>query len=282
MRRSATPASLPLRFLIALAMVAALLAVGAPTAAADPGPPPNSMASLGDSITRGFNACGFYVECTSRSWSTGSNGSVQSHYLRIRAINPAINGRNHNDARSGAQADDLARQAGLAVGQQVEYVTILIGANDACTSSESTMTPVDTFRAEIDAGLAVARRAGECSWPAFPTSIACGRSDGAAAGFGSCGRSSGSASRCSPTPGSDNPADQDRRQRVRQRVIDYNTQLAAACAAFGPSCDFDDNVVFGYQFTLSEVSPWDYFHPDADGQRALAQATYAAGFGWTG
>src|SRR5258706_14842964 len=69
---------------------------------ADAGPPPNSMASLGDSISRGFNACGFYVDCTSRSFSTGDNSGVNSQYLRILAKNPAIAGHNFNDARSGA------------------------------------------------------------------------------------------------------------------------------------------------------------------------------------
>src|SRR5690606_33115392 len=77
-----------------------------------------------------------------------------SHYLRIRAVNPAINGRNHNLARTGAKSADLPGQATNAVSQGVQYVTILIGANDACTSSESSMTPVSTFRSNIDTALA--------------------------------------------------------------------------------------------------------------------------------
>jgi lysophospholipase L1-like esterase len=112
-------------------------------------PVPDSMASLGDSITRGFNACGWYVDCTSRSWSTGSYGPVNSHYLRIVATNPAMSGHAHNDARSGARVSDLNRQAQLAVSQNVEYVTILIGANDACTSSESRMTAVAAYESRF-------------------------------------------------------------------------------------------------------------------------------------
>jgi lysophospholipase L1-like esterase len=127
-------------------------------------PVPDSMASLGDSITRGFNACGWYVDCTSRSWSTGSYGPVNSHYLRIVATNPAMSGHAHNDARSGARVSDLNRQAQLAVSQNVEYVTILIGANDACTSSESRMTTVAAYESRfrtamttLDTGLPRAR-----------------------------------------------------------------------------------------------------------------------------
>jgi phospholipase/lecithinase/hemolysin len=83
----------------------------------------------------------------------------------------------------------------------------------------------------------------------------------------------------------DNPtsfaaADVARRDRVRQRVVDFNAQLAAACAAYGPNCRFDGNVVFNFPFTLDQVSGWDYFHPNTTGQRMLAQVTYQAGFGW--
>src|SRR6478672_5578482 len=137
--------------LAVLAGCCALLVMAPASAAASP--PPNSMASLGDSITRGFNACGFFVDCPARSFATGTASSVNSHYQRILRVNPAISGHNNNDARSGAKAADMAGQARTAVGQGVQYVTLLIGANDACTSSESTMTSVATFRSQIDAAL---------------------------------------------------------------------------------------------------------------------------------
>src|SRR5437764_8307003 len=49
--------------------------------------------------------------------------------------------------------DDLARQLRKAGGQNVEYVTILLGANDLCTSTTDSMTPVATFRSEFRRGL---------------------------------------------------------------------------------------------------------------------------------
>src|SRR4029453_13050868 len=150
-RASLLPAVVPWRCgmvqvaLIRIRRLAAVLALasgvvlfaGVPGPARAAGTLPDSVAGLGDSITRGFNACGFFLDCTSRSWSTGSYSYVNSHYRRILANNPAIYGHNHNDAADGARASDLARQAGTAVNQQVEYVTIEIGANDACRSSES-------------------------------------------------------------------------------------------------------------------------------------------------
>jgi lysophospholipase L1-like esterase len=262
-----------------VALVAVL--VSASPALAVSVPAPSSMASLGDSITRGFNACGFYVDCTSRSFSTGSESAINSHYLRIRAINPAIDGHNHNDAQSGAVSADLATQASTAVGQGVEYVTVLIGANDACASSEAGMTSVATFRTRIDQGLSTLRtglpnaRVLVISVPDIKQLWSVGKGSSLARTawglFGIC-------QSMLANPTSTAAADVARRDRVRQRVVDYNTQLAAACAAYGDRCRFDGNALFGYQFSLSQISGWDYFHPNAAGQTALASVTAAAGF----
>ncbi|MFR9776249.1 SGNH/GDSL hydrolase family protein [Micromonospora sp. MS34] len=270
------------RALAVLASATALVLLAASPAAATT-PPPNSMASMGDSITRGFNACGWYSDCTSRSFSTGDYSSVNSHYLRIRAVNPNIQGRNYNDAKTGAKSADMYGQAGSAVGQGVEYVTMLIGANDACTSSESTMTPVTTFRSNIDsalnrikAGLPNARVA-VISIPDIYRLWYVGKGSSSArtawALFGIC-------QSMLANPTSTSQTDVDRRARVRQRVVDYNTQLAQACTAYGANCDFDDNAVFNYPFVLSQVSTWDYFHPNTSGQAVLASVSYANGFGW--
>ncbi|PWR16230.1 GDSL family lipase [Micromonospora sicca] len=275
--------TIPRRVLATLAGLTALVLLGADPATAAATPPPASMASIGDSITRGFNACGWYVDCTSRSFSTGDYSTVNSHYLRIRAVNPTIQGRNLNDARSGAKSADMYGQAGTAVGQGVEYVTMLIGANDACTSSEATMTPVATFRANIDSALNRIRaglpnaRVAVMSVPDIHRLWFIGKGSGSArsawSAFGIC-------QSMLANPTSTAQADVDRRARVRQRVIDYNSQLAQACAAYGANCDFDDNAVFNYPFVLSQVSTWDYFHPNTSGQAVLASVSYANGFGW--
>jgi lysophospholipase L1-like esterase len=272
-----------LRQLILVTAVATgvVFAAGAPDPVQAAVTLPNSMAGLGDSITRGFNACGFYVDCTSRSWSTGSSSQVNSHYLRILAVNPAILGRQHNDALDGARASDLARQAGVAVSQHVEYVTIEIGANDACRSSESLMTPVSTFRTQVDAALATLKAGLPTNAQVLVASIpdikrlwAIGKGSFAARLAWSTLEVCQSMLR---NPTSTASVDVARRDRVQQRVRDYNAQLVQACVAFGPRCDYDDNAVFNYQFTLSQVSQWDYFHPNTAGQRAAAQVSWNAG-----
>ncbi len=263
---------------------AAGLAVLASSGTANALPPiPGSMSSLGDSITRGFNACGWYSDCTDRSWSTGGYASVNSHYLRIKAKNSAITGRNFNDAKTGARMSDLNGQAQAAVSRGVQYVTILMGANDACTSSESTMTSVATYRAQLDAALATIKN-GLPNAAVFVGSVPdikrlwfIGKDNSSARsawnGFGIC-------QSMLANPQSTAQADVDRRNRVQQRVIDFNTQLAQACAAYGTNCKFDNNANFNYQFVLSQVSGWDYFHPNTAGQQVLANISYAAGFGW--
>jgi lysophospholipase L1-like esterase len=268
-------------------VVAALVVAGSSAAPAvaqsDAGPPPDSIASMGDSITRGFNACGFYVDCTRRSFSTGSDSGVNSHYRRILAINPDIAGNNFNHARSGAQADDMPGQAQSVVGSGAEYVTILIGANDACTGSEASMTPVGEFRGSIDQALGALgsglpdAKVLVVSIPDIKRLWEVGRNNLLARTFWSVGNICQS---MLANPTSMAAEDVARRDRVRQRVVDYNTELAEACAAYGPNCRFDGNVVFNFPFTLGQVSGWDYFHPNATGQRMLAEVTYRAGFNW--
>jgi hypothetical protein len=71
-----------------------------------------------------------------------------------------------------------------------------------------------------------------------------------------------------------------RRGRVRQRVLEFNEQLRAACAAYGSLCRFDNDALFGHPFTAAEVSSWDAFHPAEAGQTLIAEATNAAGYQW--
>lgn len=274
------------RRLGALCAIAAITVVTVVTpaspAAAQPPPPPDSIASMGDSITRGFNACGFYVDCTSRSFSTGSSAG-DSHYLRILEINPAISGNNTNAARSGARVHEMPAQAQTVVASGAEYVTILIGANDACTGTESSMTSVADFRGHIDEALQVLQtglpdaRVMVISIPDIKQLWEAGRGNLLARSawslFNIC-----QSMLNNPTSFAD--ADVERRDRVQQRVIDFNTQLAEACAGYGANCAFDNNAVFNYPFSLSQVSGWDYFHPNNTGQQVLAQISYEAGFNW--
>jgi lysophospholipase L1-like esterase len=110
-------------------------------------PLPSSMASTGDSITRAYDINWFHLlsDSPQYSWSTGYNGSVTSQYEHILALNPAISGHEFNDAKTSAKMVDLDGQVKNAASQEAQYLTVLMGANDLCTSSTATMTSTATF-----------------------------------------------------------------------------------------------------------------------------------------
>ena len=242
---------------------------------------PTRMASLGDSITRGFNACGFYFDCTSRSWATGGDSAVNSHYRRLAAVRSLTA---YNDAKTGAKIGALPGQASTAVSQGVQYATVLLGANDACTSSPSTMTGVDAFRASARTGLQTLANGGVgtifvASVPDIYQLWQVGKSSSSArlawSVYGIC-------QSMLKSPTSTQTADVARRAQVRQRVVDYNTVLAQECAAVA-GCVFDGNAVFSYPFSLGQLSTWDYFHPNTSGQAVLSSVTWSkvsAATGW--
>jgi lysophospholipase L1-like esterase len=266
--------------LAALAVTAALVLT--PAAAAQPADVgyPDSMASTGDSITRAFNTGLIpFTDAPRNSWSTGRRAYVWSHYRRILAVNWRIFGRNFNDARSGAKMAELERQMQVVNAQHVEYVTVLIGANDVCASSEAAMTPVSEFRAQFERAMNTVT-AGSPSALVYVVSIPdvyrlwliLHQNPNARLAW----RLTGFCKSMLSNPGSTAPADEARRQRVRQREIEYNTVLAKVCAVY-VQCQFDGNAVFNYPFQPRHVSTRDYFHPSLEGQRVLAKVTWNVG-----
>jgi lysophospholipase L1-like esterase len=244
--------------------------------------PPASMDALGDSITRGFNACGLYSDCPTRSWATGDDVKVDSHSRRIARVSPAITAGTANDAKSGASVKDLPAQVALAIGRRPQYVTILIGANDACAPTVAEMTPVDTFRTVFaqsvqtlldalpDSHLFVA------SIPDLAQLWATGKDNPTARAVWDLGRICPSMLARST---STDAADVARRSAVRDRVLAYNAVLGEVCRQHDRCLD-DGGAVFSVAFSLADISTWDYFHPNEEGQARLAQVSYAAGYRW--
>lgn len=90
----------------------------------------------GDSITRAFAACGRGGDCAETSWATGSAEDLDSHAQRLH-LEDAVS--SHNLAVNGARVAGLASQVEAAVRVRPDYVTVLIGANDACAAEEAGM-----------------------------------------------------------------------------------------------------------------------------------------------
>jgi lysophospholipase L1-like esterase len=264
--------------LAALLLIVLLAALSTPHSAAAAALP-NSIASTGDSMTRAFNTGPIpFTDATWNSWSTGTATSVNSLYLRILAQNPQIAGKNYNDAKTGAKMADLNGQALTAISQKVEYVAILMGANDVCASSESAMTPVQTFHDQFVQAMNTLTsimnppRVYVVSIPDIYHLWELFRKDQSAhtawAAIGLC-------QSMLANPTSTAQSDVDRRARVRQRNIDLNAQLQQVCGQY-PQCHFDGNAVFDAKVVKRDVSTRDYFHPSLAGQAKLATVAWNA------
>lgn len=237
---------------------------------------PNSIASLGDSITRAALANdglgGLDYGQPEHNWSTGydSGDSCNSHYERIKAANSGITGNYYNVAESGARADDLPGQAVAAVSTGADYVTVLMGGNDLCRDSAAEMTPTATFTSyfttclnTLQAGLPDAdilvlevpkiRRVYDggytnfgCRYLKWPLFQWCD-----------------SALRNGSTE----------RAQVDARNIEYNNALRTLCASMGV---FFDDDVYEMSFTYKNLSSVDCFHPNTALNGTLAGLTYDA------
>ena len=254
-------------------------AVLAPTASATP-PLPTSIASIGDSITRATDVCCWYGDHPAQSWSTGGGSfdGISSHYERIRAGQPAISGHNYNDARAGAKMRDGVGQAQTVVGQGARYVTVLMGGNDVCTDSISTMTSVSDFRDQFTAtmnalaGLPPGSHVFVSSIPNVYQLWVLFHNDPAAQLVWSL------AGICQSLLSPFNTEED--RQAVLTRVRELNQVLADVCGQYA-FCRFDDLAVFNYHVTSGQVTRLDYFHPSLSGQSALASITWARSW-WAG
>jgi lysophospholipase L1-like esterase len=255
-------------------VVAIALAPTAPGQMTVEPPLPNSLAAIGDSITRAADTCCWYGDHPAQSWSTGSarDDGIRSHYERIRASHPSISGRYHDDAVSGAKMADAEGQAELAVSQGAQYVTILMGANDVCTPSRSMMTPPSTFRTQfqnametLEAGLPRAHIFVSSIpnvyrlWDLYHTSEVA-RFVWRIAGI------------CRSMLSPDNTETD--RQAVLDRERKFNDELAQVCSRYA-NCRFDEYALFHYGFARTDVSKLDYFHPSLSGQSALARVTWS-------
>jgi lysophospholipase L1-like esterase len=238
---------------------------------------PSRMVALGDSLTAAYGSCLAPTACPRNSWSTGDGTQVNSHYRRILRSNPAVSGHNPNQAVPGSTVRDLPGQAAAAVGQPAEYITVLVGGNDACRGE---MTPTATFRAELDQALATLKRGLPrarvlmVSLPNIYRVWEIGHTNKVAVGVWR----SGICPNLLTNPTSTAPADVARRLAFKDRITAYNGQIRAACQSYGSRCRHDD--VSSFAFELTMLSAIDFFHPNASGQGALADQTYPGTFTW--
>ncbi|MFD4689800.1 SGNH/GDSL hydrolase family protein [Streptomyces sp. NBC_00683] len=235
---------------------------------------PASIAAVGDSITRGFDACSVFADCPEVSWATGTDDGVNSLAERLLGASKAPS-HSWNHAVSGARMAQLPEQMVLAAKEKPDLVTVMIGANDACRDSVRLMTPVADFRASFEASMRQLRGAAPkaqvyvSSVPDLKRLWSTGR--GNALGkqiwkLGICRSMLGDADDMGTAAVA-------RRDAVQERVVAYNEVLRDVCAK-DLRCRYDGGAVFDYRFTGEQLSQWDWFHPGRDGQARLAEIAY--------
>ncbi|APE21469.1 MULTISPECIES: SGNH/GDSL hydrolase family protein [Streptomyces] len=257
---------------------------GAPATRAAPKPAPRptplwdvspaSVAAVGDSVTRAFDACSVLDDCPEVSWATGTDTTVNS--LALRLLGPEkVATHSWNLARTGALMAELPGQMAAAAAERPELVTVMMGANDACRATPALMTPVADFRASFETALARLRKGAPkaqvyvASVPDLMRLWSTGRVSPVGREvwkLGICGAMLADAEDLSTA------ADR-RRTGVRDRVVAYNRVLSEVCAK-DERCRYDGGAVFGFRFDGGQLSPWDWFHPSRDGQARLAELAY--------
>jgi lysophospholipase L1-like esterase len=231
---------------------------------------PTSMATIGDSISRGAVADDTIDDDQPEHvWSTGYDGGdiVNSHLERIRAVNPSTPG--YNNAWNGASSDDLLAQSNTTVSQGVEYVTIQMGGNDICGDNTAEMPSVATWEARWNEAIDVLQ-AGLPGADILVTSVVNVRRvyDVGKYNWG-CQLKWNIFTFCENmlTNGST------QRNEATARLLDYNSSLASITSAQGVWYDSDS---YAINFSRGQLSSVDCFHPDISLNRDMANVTYDA------
>ncbi|MEU9389604.1 SGNH/GDSL hydrolase family protein [Streptomyces sp. NPDC048324] len=235
---------------------------------------PSSVAAVGDSITRGFDACTVLSDCPEVSWATGSSTEVDSLAVRLLGRTKAAE-RSWNYAVTGARMADLPGQVTRAVARKPQLVTVMVGANDACRVSTAAMTPVADFRSDFEDALATLRKALPktqvyvASVPNLKRLWSQGRTN-------ALGKQVWKLGICPSMLGDADALDSAatlRRNTVQKRVEEYNQVLREECGK-DRRCRFDGGAVYAYRFGTAQLSHWDWFHPSVNGQARLAEIAY--------
>ena len=230
---------------------------------------PYVMVSLGDSITSAFNTRlpGNFGN-RRYSWSTGKSSGVFSHYQRVRmTTHREVKTLNH--AKPGAESPELLEQYERIANTRVDYMTLLIGANDLCAWSDDHTKEIKAFNDTISS---VVERSIKNNpnikivipaVPDMPHLYRLGRNRCQFKWdlFSACPRLLGSAS------------NKKRRERFAEQLIDLNATLNSFEHKHPRNVKFIKEV-YRTKFSKELISVIDCFHPSIKGQAALAKITW--------
>ena len=252
-------------------LLLAVLLLGANNAGAD-----NSFyfVSVGDSITSGFNTK-YIGDIANRkySWSTGDSRRVASHFHKLKELLLTQVIDRKNVAKTRSTSFDLAKQLGKINFPRIDYMTILIGANDVCDWGTDHADQLARFKdnvSEIITTVIAQNEEIKILIPAVPDmyhlyEIGKKRCQFKWNMFGVCPRLLHSSRTTAE------------RQDFRGRLIDANQALAELASENANNVKYIGEL-FDFRFTIEHTSSIDCFHPSVSGQGVLADITWNHGW----
>ncbi len=231
------------------------------------------IVSMGDSITAGFNTRWPGDFHNARyNWSTGSSKRVDSHFKKLKKIT-SKDVRATNVAKSRATSHELALQWRRIETPTIDYLTLLIGANDVCSWTDEYTEDKHRFRDNvrniIDKAIAVNTDV-QILLAAIPNMYHLYEQ-----GKNSCGVRWDYFEAC-PSLLSSRRTDA-QRLAFQERLLAANETLAAIASHYRANVKFIGEV-FAFEFTMQHVSRIDCFHPSIRGQNTLARITWENGW----
>lgn len=267
----------PIRPRFALALLVVFHVLDVDVAWADQGefrrkiPGLAALASIGDSISVGFNAEGWGSNFA-QSWATGDDPHVQSIALRMSAAYPGVKVEVYNAAVAGARARHLAKQIEWIGNLRLDVVTALIGANDLCAWTDDNPRQLQEFERDIRQGIQTLVDKNPqvkillSAIPDMYHMYEVGKAKG-------CTEKWERLRTCRSLLGKNLTALD--RQRFIGRWHDMNNVLATIAAGFPDQVEFAADIQ-NYLFVQSDLSDHDCFHPSLHGQATLASLIWQA------
>jgi hypothetical protein len=243
-------------------------------AAAQPsGKYPNAIAVLGHSGATGFdsdpNQPG--VNAKGNSWATGENPAVDSIYLRLFALNPALRGHNVNVAVSGSNVDNLASQADEALDTQPLPDLFLIQTVDNDIQCDGTdaqnYAPFAATLTDVLKKLTAAAPKAKILIVSSPWATVDNYAKVAAQLDGPRAHNSGTGI-CDLFDPSGKPVPTHWRT-LEGITLHYLGELKTVCAEF-PACQYDNDALYHMPITTADITASDGSHLTISGLRKQA------------
>ena len=231
------------------------------------------MISMGDSVTAGFNTRWPGDFNNARyNWSTGGSKRVNSHFDKLKKI-ISKKVKAINVARSRSTSHELALQWRSIETPTIDYLTLLIGANDVCDWTSEYVKEAERFRSNvqyiIDKAIDVNAEV-RIVLSAIPNMYHLYEQ-----GRNSCGRRWDYFEACPSLLSSKRNNAQ--RLAFRERLLAANDIMKELAFHYEKNVKFVGEV-FDYKFSIDHLSRIDCFHPSILGQNELARITWENGW----